>query len=161
MLADWRGVQLNTSPQPKEGSTYINTSSARLPFTVEGVIQSDNPKRIETVTVEVEISFVKNEEVRRVHVQIISTTLSHNALFLQKSYSKRQTISLVGSEMYFKCQFMLHVPQVCFWGIGKRLTSSALFQMANLKMGISFTDSEVKRTWLDESTIQFALHPRE
>lgn len=82
MLADWRGVQINTSPQPKEGSTYINTSSARLPFTVEGVIQSDNPKRIETVTVEVEISFVKNEEVRRRHrVQIIS----HIALSLRRS----------------------------------------------------------------------------
>ncbi|CAD5213155.1 unnamed protein product [Bursaphelenchus okinawaensis] len=56
----WRtSIRVNILPQPREHESYLQLTSRQLPLTVEGVIESNNPKGIESVYISV---FVKSDK---------------------------------------------------------------------------------------------------
>ncbi len=60
----WNEFQLNITPQPKDGSAFIGIPGTNVSLQVEGVIQTNNPRRIESLSVEVEVNFMREEDVR-------------------------------------------------------------------------------------------------
>ncbi|KAH7726377.1 hypothetical protein AAVH_06178 [Aphelenchoides avenae] len=95
-------IKLNILPQPKPNENSITITTKQLPVTVEGMIQSTNPKPIESVQVVATVTHVKDSS----------------------TYTQKRMISLENEGHYFKAQFLLNVAQSAKIRVGISFTDA-------------------------------------
>ncbi|KAI1699049.1 integrator complex subunit 7 [Ditylenchus destructor] len=108
-------IKLNITPQPRDNETSVTISAPALPLTLEGVIESNNPRRIQSITIQAEVTFLRDATG-------------------QNGYEQERIIELSKGDTYFKSQFLLQITEP-----------------AKINVHVSFSDSESKKVWIDES----------
>ncbi|KAI1697728.1 t-box domain-containing protein [Ditylenchus destructor] len=86
--------QLNISPQPRDNETSVTISAPALPLTLEGVIESNNPRRIQSITIQAEVTFNRDAtgQPAKINVHVSFSDSESKKVWIDESASAKLSV---------------------------------------------------------------------